>query len=144
MIFRGPIKLAQIAVYSMGSSTSKKRSPRANLHHRRHGHQHFHEHNEKKRDVGSIVTATIDGKVETWANTYTGATPAAAAPAAPAAEGANNVDAAMGTVTPTSAAPSTAATVNAGTGKWARQAYYNAAAGSASGLSFLANNNWVS
>ncbi|KAH8693766.1 putative allergen [Talaromyces proteolyticus] len=52
---------------------------RSHIHERRHQHP--------ARAVGDIVTAVIDGKVETWRNTYAGPT---AAPEAPAAGGVQN------------------------------------------------------
>ncbi|KAL2857097.1 hypothetical protein BJY01DRAFT_158287 [Aspergillus pseudoustus] len=52
---------------------------RVHGHERRHAHQKFH---EEKRDVGDVVTATIDGKVVSWVNTYDGAATAATTDAA--------------------------------------------------------------
>ena len=145
-IFRGPIKLKQFAVYTQDTS-SKKRSPRQTVHHRRHGHQHFHEHNKEireaaeredveKRAYGDLVTATIDGKVVTFTDTWSAPDNAPAPPPA--------VKAAVpsGSGTTAAEAPKAAETVNAGAGNWARTGYYEASSGTASGITFLANNNW--
>lgn len=50
----------------------------------RHGHQHLHakKADEHKRAVGSEVVATIDGKVVSWANEYSGEATSSAAAAA--------------------------------------------------------------
>lgn len=53
-------------------------------------HRHSH---KNRRAVGDVVTATIDGKVVSWANTYDGGAGKAAkeaAPAAPQAQAASN------------------------------------------------------
>lgn len=81
------MNLKQVAVYyPSGSSKSKARR---SVHERRHGHADFHKHNKEvreaqeaaeKRDVGDMVTATIDGQVVSWTNMWDGhgvATPAA-------------------------------------------------------------------
>jgi len=81
--FRGPIQLKQFAVYTPGSSNSSqaKRSPHQHRHN--HGHAHFHEQHKagrdvhdnveaQKRAVGDLVFATIDGKLQSWTNTYNG------------------------------------------------------------------------
>ena len=150
-------------MYTQSSASSKTKRSEGNAHERRHGHKYFHERNKERRDrhaavearaVGDLVTATIDGKIAVWTNTYSGATPAPAAPAAgnaapapapaPAAPAAPAADAkpvaAMGSVVAMpSAAPATPVTG----GAWGRVAYYDAVNSSADGLSFLANNNFV-
>ncbi|KXH60426.1 hypothetical protein CSAL01_05707 [Colletotrichum salicis] len=88
-VFRGPMNLKQVAVYSL--STKAKRSPSvSHVHARRHGHhghQHLHkksvespkeEPKEEKRGEDWVV-AEIDGKVVSWINNYFGPTPAAPA-----------------------------------------------------------------
>ena len=117
---------------------------------------------EVKRQVGALVTATEpDGTVITFTNEYGGsaaATPAATTstatvvPAAPSLAASSSAPAPaeseqMGTVTPvaassaspSSAAPSAVASVNAGSGNWARQAYYSSDDGTADGVVFLNN-----
>lgn len=159
MILRGPIRVKQLAVYTLDNPAKRKRDSGADAHHKRHGHghQHFHEHNqqrrelkepEEKRGVGDEVVVTMGGKVVSWANSYGGAPapspqPAVAPAVAPAVKApAADLTAAMGSVTPTTPAPSATPTVDAGAGNWARQAYYNAADGTATGLTFLANNQY--
>lgn len=159
MILRGPIKVKQLAVYTLDNPTKRKRESGADAHHKRHGHghQHFHERSQQKRElqehqekrgVGDEVVVTMDGKVVSWQNTYGGAAapspqPAVAPAVAPAKKvPAGHLTAAMGSVTPTTPAPSAGPTVDAGAGNWARQAYYNAADGTATGLTFLANNQY--
>jgi len=150
-IFRGPIKLKQFAVYTQDTSKTK-RSPRQTVHHRRHGHQHFHEHNKEireateeieKRGNGDLVTATIDGKVVTFTDTWDAPDNAAApTPVVKAAAAKGSATPADNTAAPKAAAPKAAASVNAGAGNWARTGYYEASSGTASGITFLANNNW--
>ncbi|KAI9871727.1 MAG: target of Sbf [Pleopsidium flavum] len=139
MHFRGPLRLKKFAVYTPGSS--KKRSVKPSIHHRRHDHQHFHEHNKEIREIqereakGEEVRITSDGKVQTWINQYDGLGGAAAtsAPGAPAAASQ------VGSATPTTKAVPAAPSFNAGSGTWGRQAYYSAADGTADGLVFLNN-----
>lgn len=76
MHFRGPLTLKQFAVYTPSSSSKKREVSSSN--HRRHGHKKFHrhskaaeEHSEAKRDADMVI-ATIDGKVVSWVNDWTG------------------------------------------------------------------------
>lgn len=89
------------------------------------------------------MTATIDGKVvqftDTWDAPDHAAAPTPAAPAPPVVK----VAAAMGTVTPAAPPPKKVESVNAGAGNWARTGYYDAASATAQGITFLANNNWA-
>ncbi|EWG36737.1 hypothetical protein FVEG_00632 [Fusarium verticillioides 7600] len=72
---RGPFNLKEFAVYNLGSSEKKRDSaPSPHL----HGHRHFHEQRKKKR--GDWVTATINGQVVSWENTYNGSPATQAAP----------------------------------------------------------------
>jgi hypothetical protein len=113
---------------------------------RRHGHQHFHARDqetveiqenhivETKRAVGDMVTATINGQVVSWTNEYAGPstipTPVVGAGSPP------------DPVTPPASyvAPSAQPSVNAGSGNWSLQAYYNATSQTADGLVFLNHN----
>src|SRR5271170_5695920 len=118
--FRGPLTLKQFAFYTPGNGRSK-REWEPTLKERRHGHQHQHLHDkaapearenhiieekgaaEEKRDCNSMITATIDGAVVSWPNTFcagagTSTPPPRVIPAA------------------VTSAPSTLPSVNAGTG----------------------------
>ena len=117
---------------------------------RRYAHQHLHhsgspdgdesenEHEQHKRAVGDWVTVTINGQVVSWANQYNGA--AASTSTAPASGGGGGQRVAPAAASAAYSAPAPAATVNAGSGNWGRQAYYNAAQGTADGLVFLNHN----
>ncbi|KAJ9610559.1 target of Sbf [Cladophialophora chaetospira] len=143
--FRGPIQLKQFAFYTAGSGNSK-RSTNSNPHQRRYAHKHLHnpgppniddgkeEHQEHRRGVGDWVTATINGEVVSWQNQYTGG---AAATPAPAANNDGGQRVAPGSASAAYSAPPPAASMNAGSGNWGRQSYYNAEQGTADGLVFL-------
>ncbi|MCJ1415566.1 target of Sbf [Xylographa parallela] len=141
-VVRGPARVKQFAVYTQDNTSSRKRSPKADAHKRRHGHQHFHEKNkeirEEKEDVerrnGQLVTATMFGTVVTMTDTWDAASPAPAA-AQPAASPA---------VASPVAVPAAAPVIDAGTGNWGRVAYYDAESATANGLTFLGNVNWNS
>ena len=117
MHIRGPVHLKQFAVYYQNAAAPKKREPIR----KRHGHQHLHKHRaaEEKRD-GDMITATIDGKVVSWANPYAGGPAAAAATPAPAPQG--------NTQSPGDS-----------TGDWLRAGYYNAESQTLANLTFLNN-----
>ncbi|KAF3482032.1 uncharacterized protein GIQ15_04791 [Arthroderma uncinatum] len=132
--FRGPMNLHKLAVYNLGSD-KPKRDLKPTIHERRHGHSHqrFHE----KRAVGDVVTATIDGKVVTWANNYGGGAAPTPAPGAPASgPHVKSYGAPKDNKKPK---PSSSAPVNVGPGQWGRVAYYDADAGEADGITFLNN-----
>ncbi|KAI9765122.1 MAG: target of Sbf [Geoglossum simile] len=116
MHIRGPVHLNQFAVYYQNKAPTKKREPIR----KRHGHQHLHKHRaaEEKREM---ITATIDGKVVSWANDYNGA-------GSPAA-------------TPPPNTPPQANTQSPGdsTGDWLRAGYYNAQSQTLANLTFLNN-----
>ncbi|KAJ3557820.1 hypothetical protein NPX13_g9850 [Xylaria arbuscula] len=142
MHFRGPLHLNNVAIYTPG--TSKKREvPHTAAHAKRHGHQHLHkkhhEHKQEERAVGDVVTATIDGQVVTWINTYAG--PTADAADVGAAAVATSAAESDPTSTESSEKASSTTTSSTGTitGDFVRSAYYNAADGTADGLVFLAN-----
>ncbi|KAI0473694.1 TOS1 protein [Xylariaceae sp. FL0804] len=150
MHFRGPLKLMNVAVYQpSGSSSSSKRSvaPKT-AHSKRHGHQHLHRRFREQQDKqpeekrADMVTATIDGVVQTWENNYFGgaATTTAAALATPeAASSAVVSDVTTAAQSSTSESPSEGSSAPIAAGDFARSAYYNAADGTADGLVFLAN-----
>jgi Putative TOS1-like glycosyl hydrolase (DUF2401) len=87
---------------------------------------------EEKRGVGDMVTATIDGQVVSWTNSYAGPS-TAPTPAAELESPADQVAAPVSSYVAPSAQPS----INAGSGNWCRQAYYNATSQTAAGLVFL-------
>ncbi|EON62098.1 hypothetical protein W97_01317 [Coniosporium apollinis CBS 100218] len=165
--FRGPLQLKQFAVYtpSSGSSTKPKMAKRS-PHERRHahGHQHFHQQHKEtreiqeaaeaeKRAVGDWVTATINGEVVSWVNTFGAETPAAKAVVNDATTITKTVAQATATQTATiasekagasapasSAAPSPkATTASVASGDWSQVAYYEASSGTAHGVTFLNN-----
>lgn len=166
--FRGPLQLKQFAAYVPGTSATPKMAKRS-PHERRHahGHAHFHDRRDEpvqveerdevqveERAVGDWVTATINGKVVSWQNTYTGATSAAVVAAAAATTTGRTTSTSTrtttvasrtstSTVTATSAAASSAAPSSAApapaSGAWTRSAYYSAEDGTADGLTFLNN-----
>lgn len=155
--FRGPIRLKQFASYTLGSDNSKRdlhADSHPHQHKKRYAHKHLHRsdhggapedpeqgllHEEEKRAIGDWVTATIDGKVASWINEYGG--PGGGAPAATPAlatgSGGEAPGAGSGSGNPPPSAPSPAPSMNAGSGNWGRQAYYNAAQSTAEGLVFL-------
>lgn len=122
--------LKQFAFYTPGSSGSK-RDLKPSTHQRRHGHGHLHQ----DRGVGDWVTATINGKVVSWINEDTGS------PTATSGSGSQTVSPSPSpsNITPASGSKVAAPAINAGAGNWGRQAYYNAADGTADGLVFLNN-----
>lgn len=92
-----------------------------------------HHHSAAKRSVGQIVSATIDGQVASWTNSYSGPNPLDnTQPAAPSTTIPELSTATMGPSI-TAASPDTTVT----SGYWSRQAYYNADRGVAEGLTFL-------
>ncbi|ELR07172.1 target of Sbf [Pseudogymnoascus destructans] len=141
--FRGPITLKQVAAYTKTSGSPKKRDTHS---HSRHGHKAFHaralkESVEKRAD---IVTATIDGVVQTWENNYFGPggakatdapSPAAAAPAKPA-KPAPEVAVPAAVVAAAKQKQKQTADPNAA---YTRSGYYDAASQTLDGLTFLGN-----
>ncbi|KAF4469995.1 hypothetical protein FALBO_3108 [Fusarium albosuccineum] len=154
---RGPFNLKQFAVYNLASDNKKREiAPSPHVHARRHGHHHFHEQRKHKR--ADWVTATIDGKVVSWENTYFGpatqAAPAAATEPAgqPAEQPASKPksDSTKKVTTPTQdkaktpikkpkAKGDTKSKSTAAGGDWERTAYYNAEQQVAENIVFLGN-----
>ncbi|KAK7725040.1 target of Sbf [Botryosphaeria dothidea] len=183
IILRGPLKLRSFAAYSADASASKlkkrseerkfakekaKRSARPSPHERRHGHghQHFHQHQKEVRDaqdnaeaekrgVGDTVTATINGQVVSWVNTWTGAT-AAAEPESGTDQGMIGLSVGVASVATTSSSSSAAAATPStsygsgddgldtsdANGEWKRISYYNAETKTNEGLTFLNHPAW--
>lgn len=157
--FRGPLQLKQFAFYTLGTSPSKRKI-RPSSHARRHGHQHFHARDndireinenhlvEEKRAVGDMVTATIDGQVVSWINQYAGTKPSSAvgeggdalAGSKPVFSVAVSSAIAVSSVISVTPQQSASPSVNAGSGNWGRQAYYDAGNQTADGLVFLNHN----
>ncbi|KAL3465470.1 hypothetical protein BJX64DRAFT_252471 [Aspergillus heterothallicus] len=88
--------------------TAASAAARMHGHERRHAH---HKSHEEKRAVGDIVTATIDGKVVTWVNTYDGGADTATA----TADVKVNVAAAATVVASTTTAAATASSTSTST-----------------------------
>ena len=150
--FRGPLQLKQLAIYAPGSSTSKKQR-RAGNNHRRHGHQHLHQHDHRdraviERSVGQKVTATIDGQVASWLNTYSGQPSSAAvnadyAQASPTTTGSSTTAALPNSSSsPSSSSKPHSASSSAlsdSTASWTRQGFYSSQSQQSEGLVFLNN-----
>ncbi|KAH9906517.1 TOS1 protein [Xylariomycetidae sp. FL2044] len=147
MVFRGPLQLAEFAVYHPSTSSSKKRDvPKAQAHSKRHGHQHLHKkhHEQEKQKREDVwVTATIDGQVQSWINDWFGPSTADAAAATAAA----TTTAAAATTTAVKSTGSSSSSSSSSssdsddtiTTDFSRSAYYNAEDQTADGLVFLAN-----
>ncbi|KAM0335336.1 hypothetical protein ACHAQA_000381 [Verticillium albo-atrum] len=145
-LFRGPMNLAQVAVYNVNEK--KKRDAAAaqsQIHARRHvhGHQHLHKKHAEEKRGEDWVTATIDGQVVSWINTYHGPTDVPSPKEEPAAEAKAQVfkeeSKATTTATATKASPTKSTSYEAAAGDYTRVAYYSAAEGIADGLVFLGN-----
>ncbi|KAF2417230.1 hypothetical protein EJ08DRAFT_622322, partial [Tothia fuscella] len=135
--FRAPLKLKQFAVYKP-TSDNPQTHLKGNTHARRHAHSEFHQHAKKKRDVGDMVTATIDGQVVSWVNLYDGQ--AKATPAEPATFGSTAVpNPHPAPVNPQIANKYKAPPGPVNKGDWAQVAYFNSEEGKAHGLTFLNN-----
>jgi len=148
MHFRGPLNLKQFAFYAPSSSSSKRsnvgrKSAAERRHAHAHGHAHAHLHKgreaHEERALGDIVTAVIDGVVQTWANNWSGEP--TSAPAAAPAPAATSAPAAPAYSAPDSSSSSSSDSDNSGSNfggtGWTRQAYYNAEQGTADGVVFL-------
>lgn len=144
-------------------SKSHHRRHAAIAKHHHGGHQYLHDRHGKpkevdepqlsKRAVGDSVSATIDGVLVSWTNVYAGPGVATVAPVLGAVDDTNASTSAIdatGDTDMTSRSSTTSATTTSSTfsatgqatsqatsGSWTRQAYYNAASGTADGLIFL-------
>ncbi|KAF1992603.1 hypothetical protein K402DRAFT_416249 [Aulographum hederae CBS 113979] len=160
--FRGPLKLKQFAAYSVPATSSKSKR---DIHQRRHvhGHQRHHAHKrnediefqeraeaamrraEEKRAVGDMVTATINGQVVSWANTYDGhneGQPAGQPAEQPAAQSTgSHVEApSSGFIgAKPNSSPAQFAPAPAASGDWSRIGYFNSDSKTAEGVTFLNN-----
>lgn len=134
MHIRGPFQLKQFAVYTPSSQKSKRDAPKA--HSKRHGHQHLHKKHAQEKRGGDIVTATINGVVQTWENNWFGG-----AATTKATEVAAATTAAATSYPESTASPSQTDDddVIVPEGDFARVAYYNSASQVADGVTFLAN-----
>jgi hypothetical protein len=138
---RGPTQLKQFAVYTPASSSSKRNQQKS---HKRHNHQQLHKkaaQQKEKRAVGDVVYATIDGKLVSWINTYSGQTAAAAAVSSSAAATTTSAISTKTTSKATSTETSTASTATGTTvsGDYKRIAYYSAEDQTSDGVTFLNN-----
>lgn len=111
---------------------------------------------DQKRGVGDLVTTVINGKKVSWINTWDGTSdtsddsssddssndaPAAPAPApAPDSGDDSTPTQNSGNSGNSGSTDGGAPPVNAGWGRWGRQAYYNAESGIADGLAFMNHN----
>lgn len=159
MHFRGPIQLKQFAVYTLPASSSTKRSAKRDVHARRHTHLHAHGHQHHAREavpaLGDVVTATIDGLVQTWLNDWSGQATSAPVASSSATEesSTSSADANVGwswaqgagqsstgsssSGAPTSSTSSDSSSVSSSSGSWGRQAYNDASSKTSEGLVFL-------
>lgn len=141
--FRGPIQIKQFAVYTPSSSSSKK-AKRSAMHRHGHAHEHLHKHKREaaaaKRDATEVI-ATIDGKVVSWVNDFVGSATSAVASVAAAAtsvaSSAKASTAASSVASSAAAASSTSSSSTSSSGSWSQAAYYDAASGTADGVTFL-------
>ena len=143
-----------------GESNSHHRRHAAVHHHG--GHQYLHDHRGKvrqvdesqllERAVGDLVSATIDGQLVSWTNEYAGPGVATAAPVPEAVDDVNasalitdmtqtadltSQGSTLSSITTTGALRLSTSTAAANSQSWIRQAYFNAASGTAEGLTFL-------
>ena len=144
------------------TTANKKRTNKASFHDRNHGgHQYLHnrhgnvkeiqQDNLVNRAAAELISATIDGQLASWTNMYTGPGPSLATDTAAALvmmavsddsntstpETTMEVDAQNPTISSSSAALPSATSSQGRSGNWARQAYYNAASGTAEGITIL-------
>lgn len=130
--------------------------------HNHRGHQYLHDGHGKvknvdepqlsKRAVGDLVSATIDGVLVSWTNIYAGPGVATDVPIPGAVDDTNATTSAtdatedtdmtsqsstISPITSSSISSSSTSTAQANSGDWTRQAYFNAASGTAEGLTFL-------
>ncbi|CAG8953071.1 hypothetical protein HYFRA_00003266 [Hymenoscyphus fraxineus] len=72
--FRGPVHLKQLATYQLSTTNRFKRDTLQEKKHKRHRHQIIHQArvNNPIVERQEVVTATIDGRVVSWINQYTG------------------------------------------------------------------------
>lgn len=158
------MKLKQFAVYFPGPGRKVKRDE--STRHSRHGHAHFHKREEELRTelqkreaaaeagaaLGDMVTAMINGKLESFPCTWAGCGGAPSAPPAehkPAAAKAAayelpspSADAAPSKPTAPSEPPPSSHKSSGSGSAWSRAAYYSAEKQTSSGLVFLADNQW--
>ncbi|KAK1810228.1 target of Sbf [Friedmanniomyces endolithicus] len=148
--FRGPIQLKQFAVYTPSGSSSKARRSTPNERRHAHGHGHAHLHHARDAAVGDMVTATINGVVQSWVNEWSGAassapaadpSSAAAAPtaAAPPSPGPPSPASSQSSASPSPSSGSSGS-ISSSSGGWSRQAYYDSASSTSEGLVFLNHN----
>ncbi|KAJ1327766.1 Cell wall protein [Microdochium nivale] len=139
--FRGPMKLASVAVYVPGTGKHVAPKPHTKRHH--HGHAHLHKKSaEQKR--GDVVNTVIDGVAVSWKNDFFGGPAAAAHDAAPAVAAAA-IPAGAHTY-PVAGSTSSGGSISSGgstssvtIGNYKRVGFYNAKDKVAEGLTFLAN-----
>ncbi|KHN96764.1 uncharacterized protein MAM_05320 [Metarhizium album ARSEF 1941] len=150
---RGPIDFTEFAFYSFAPSKRKKRgevNPTARADQgytkagraRGHGHRFLHRAQRDKRV--DIVTATIDGKVQTWENNYFGAAATPEPLPVPAAQVDAGTSTGAGSVGTTSRKPTGeklghSSNSTCSKNGFVRTAYYNAEKQIADNVVFLGN-----
>jgi len=151
--FRGPGKLQQFAVYYPTDKSTKVKARSPHSDHIKHGHQAFHQKRHAEREAGpaptpaaalserqyddagqpEFISATIDGKLVSWANSlYSGAsepTPAPVPAAGDSKKGKGHEQNHAEDSAPASIIP----------GDWVRHSYYNARERVAHDVTFLNN-----
>lgn len=140
----------------------RRHAAAAGHYHRHGGHQYLHDRHGKareveesplsKRAVGDLVSATIDGQLVSWTNVYAGPGVATNAPVLGAVDymsvstsdtetteamDMTSQSSTSSSTATTSTSSSTTSAAPATSKDWARQAYFNAASGTAEGLTFL-------
>ncbi|KAF2857311.1 hypothetical protein K470DRAFT_273393 [Piedraia hortae CBS 480.64] len=137
--FRGPLHLKQFAFYAPGTAKSKRNEDDlGHLHvHGRRGQLHRH----VVRQVGAMVTATINGQVVSWRNQYGGpstATSSSSVQTQAAASQTSQASSSHTLASPQTSPSSGSRDSSSSNGQaWTRGAYYNAASGTSEGLVFL-------
>ncbi len=132
-------------------------------HGQEHGGHHHYLHNrhgkmrdiqargQSERGVGDLVSASINGKLATWINVYPGQGVATPVPSPSFVDSATEVigtsallsasaKTAQASIAPSTAMPQSNVDTSLGRnggGGWTREAYYNAAGGTADGVTFL-------
>ncbi|KAK8244037.1 putative TOS1-like glycosyl hydrolase-domain-containing protein [Phyllosticta capitalensis] len=164
IILRGPLKIRQFAAYVLnatcqGSSLNKRSHAaaheRRHNHHAHHAHQHLHDEAEKKkRGLGDVVVAEIDGELVSWINTY-GGTPApqppapeppAVQPPAVSSPSASPTSVPLPPPPPPPEFPPSVQPKPAPSGTcqaWDRVSYYNSEVRVKEGLTFLTHPDWT-
>ncbi|KAJ4271581.1 target of Sbf [Fusarium torreyae] len=135
---RGPFKLREFAVYNLDSSQKKRdAAPSPHIYTHPHGHTHLHEQRKQKR--GQWVTATINGQVVSWENTWFGSPATQAAPAPALAAPTKKPVSKPKPNTGSEIRPSQESAAPVFGGHWKRTSYYNAQRRVTNNVMFMGN-----